>query len=529
MFLNYNIVLKISKLNILIIAFYSTFLILNSDYLYSIENNDDKYKKEYYEALDIIESVFVTNTNNGFYITFKKYLRDNVSVNNIINLEFNLTPIKSTYNREFDDLRKSIFELDNEIIKIRNINPNGTYISNIKNDTFYKITILASSNHGILLEKNIYIKSKQINKKLPIIKINNNFQIEKNNIDFNPENSALLLIDFLIDNDDNHPRYHVVNEFRKMGIPIFHYMHEFINIHGMSEILLPLQFSDFIVRNDNVKILEAASNFNRQNDIKNIFVMGYGAAVCVKYTRFNSVDYLSDLYPNVKILPIEEGITSNSTSDKWAISQFRSSTGTVSALDILNTINTNNSIIKNISDNYMEKFNKISSYELVQIDKYRKKLNSLENKILIISNLSESNKVNKKKILKLKTIFEKNNLPIVEIRHKKLYLNNVIYKLDKLLDFINNKSLKPIITGFLSNKNIFWRSGNQGDYYNQDYNTRLNSSSIFVKDLLETNVFPPFSDFGFNSDDSIQNLIHYSSLYSSTYWINSEDFDNFVN
>ena len=120
-------------------------------------------------------------------------------------------------------------------------------------------------------------------------------------------------------------------------------MHEFANKPGwfsISELskeppkdIRPLGASERIVWFDTQMFDSALKWWNRKN-IKTLFVFGYGAYECVLYTRHNSVSYISDLYPEVNIVVVEEGVDTKNSLSKWAISNYRSFAMTTHVSDI---------------------------------------------------------------------------------------------------------------------------------------------------------------------------------------------------
>lgn len=486
------------------------------------------FNKDQVEAFDILKSVLITNTNKGFYITFKNHLLDGKSINNLVDINVLLKPISHTTSFTFKNNSENIVQYDEKKeIRVNSINPDGKYIRGLEENITYKVIVYATTHSGVKLEKSFLLEKKPVRKNLEINTYDKYYKPIKKIINFNPEKTALLLIDFTIDKDDHHPRFHIVNESRKLGIPIFHYMHEFIASHGISEVLRPLGFSDIVMRDDATRVIEAAKIFNRNEDIDTILVMGYAGWACAMYTRHNAITYLRDIYPNKNILPVEEGINlQNASSVKWAISQFRSSTGTVNAIEVLKSMNVKKNIIKNIEERYLNRFKWVANHEIIPIDSFEKKIESLDNKVLVISNFKDfpiKHLLKKQKIIELKRLFNKNNLPIIEIEENKLKLNDKIASVEEVIKFIEDRDLTPLITGYLKNENKIWRSGFPGDYYSQVYFPKLKVNSIFIRNLLYSKSLPPFSDFGFTSKDSIQILINLSSLYSSAGWIDYKE------
>ena len=267
-------------------------------------NEQELFLKDRDHAHHILKSVLLTNSKYGLYVTHKTNL-DNGTANNIVKVSLKFTEFASLGWNDQDEFNvrsrtARIADTSSNVnLLVEVVKPKGQYITNLNKGMKYYVTAIASTDSGVELRKQFLIANRDI--ETNFITVNNEV------IKFEPEKSVLLLIDFIIDNDDHNPRYHIVREFRKFGIPILHHMHEFLQMYGMSPILIPLGFSDNVVLNDLQTIENSLSDFGREN-FDTIFVMGYGASVCALYTRPNSINHLVDKYPDKNIVVIEDGV-----------------------------------------------------------------------------------------------------------------------------------------------------------------------------------------------------------------------------
>lgn len=344
------------------------------------------------------------------------------------------------------------------------------------------------------------------------------------------------MLDFTIDNDDHNPRYHIVREFRKFGIPILHHMHEFLQIHGISPILMPLGFSDSIVRNDIQTLEQSLSDFNRKN-FDTIFVMGYGASVCALYTRPNSINHLVDKYPDKNIVVIEDGVDNGNYDAKWAVSQYRDFAKSTRAIEILKSMRHQDWQITALErTNYLDAIKELNSeqrarIERLSVDEFKQDpdwiVKNITSTILIISNLERISQIDVfDKVNKLKKLYSELSLNFIEMNDdKSLLLNGREEKIENIYNLINDNNLVPVVTGYLNNDTPHWRAGFPADFYTISVIPhKIAQDSIFVRDVTKAKAGPPFSTLGFTEEEALDVLINRASLYSDTRWIESDNF-----
>jgi hypothetical protein len=477
-------------------------------------------------ADDLFLSILITKKNNGFVITYNDTL---------------LPKERYKINLKIRNLNEPQFLKNNYVIK-KNVKSN-TYFDfpNQKHNFSFNINFITTFNY----EKNTtaLVENKVIKKEIRVITIGNNNNKVYKTISFEPEKSAILLLDFFPNFDWFHPSVEVIRQSRLLGIPVYHYMHEFRTREGMGmmEVLKPVSINDFIIKPDNEMVRFHFGNLrlNRPN-IDTIFVMGYDASVCAMFTRHNSINYLMDLYPDLNIIPIEEGIDKRKPQDKWAISNYRSFTKTVSVIDLLHSWGVEKRITNKIINKYINKednkgLNTINHDMLngdhlltAKLDKEDIFLNFNNHLFVEV----ESDNLEKKIIKNIELIkeeFKNKNLPILKITKENIILlNDKIIEFIYLKEFIETKKLIPVISGHLRNTTPIWRIGFPGDFSWISKHPKIRHDVIFVKDALQTTPLPPFSDFNFDSKDSIQILINRASLYSDTGWSETKSIiDNF--
>lgn len=492
----------------------------------------DSYQLDREKASFILKSVLVTNAPNGIYITHKKNLEDGTHNNAVrVSIKFReFTALESDDQAIFNISSKQSRIVDTSsdwsvIVPIDN--PDGQYFTGLNENMKYFVTAIASTDSGIELRKSFMIDYRKMD---PSFMTTNGEKII-----FEPEKSVLVLLDFIIDNDDMNPRYHIVHEFRKFGIPILHHLHEFIDQYGISPILLPLGFADQVVRNDNQTIEHSLSEFGRK-DFDTIFVMGYGTSVCALYTRPNSVNHLVDMYPDKNIIVIEDGTDNGQYQAKWAISQMRDFTKTVRAIAVLEAMGlpTKYSLLVKRA-NYLNAIADMNdetrqAIERLSLDKHRKDLQwinkNIDNTVLVISNINEvSDDDVLKNIKKIEKIYSGFSMNIIEINNNLISLNGQTESLEMVFKFINDEKLIPVITGYLNNDTKIWRAGFPGDFYKTPVAPqKILQDSIFIRDATLARTGSPFSDLGFTHEESRDILIERASLYSDSGWISVNDF-----
>ncbi len=67
-----------------------------------------------------------------------------------------------------------------------------------------------------------------------------------------------------------------------------HYAHEFREIYGIYDRLYPFSDNDIVIGRDSIKAEEYLESYGREIDT--FFMIGYGPAMCLMYTRANSVN-----------------------------------------------------------------------------------------------------------------------------------------------------------------------------------------------------------------------------------------------
>ena len=496
-------------------------------------NEQELFLKDRDHAHHILKSVLLTNSKHGLYVTHTTNL-DNGDSNNIVKISLKFREFASLGWNDQDEFNVKyrtarIADTSSNVnLLVEVVKPKGQYITNLNKGMKYYVTAIASTDSGVELRKQFLIANRDI--ETNFITVNNEV------IKFEPEKSVLLLIDFIIDNDDHNPRYHIVREFRKFGIPILHHMHEFLQMYGMSPILIPLGFSDNVVLNDLQTIENSLSDFGREN-FDTIFVMGYGASVCALYTRPNSINHLVDKYPDKNIVVIEDGVDDGNYDSKWAISQYRDFAKSTRAIEILKSMRHQDWEITALeSTNYLGAIEELNSeqrsgIERLSVDEFKQDpdwiVENITNTILIVSNLDKVSQVDVlDKIKKINKLYSELSLNIIEMNDdKSLLLNGREEKIENIYNLINDNNLVPVVTGYLNNDTPHWRAGFPADFYTISVIPhKIAQDSIFVRDVTKAKAGSPFSELGFTEEEALDVLINRASIYSDAKWIESDNF-----
>lgn len=141
------------------------------------------------------------------------------------------------------------------------------------------------------------------------------------------EKAAVVLIDVV---GSNRNSYHdnaveFVNIARRQGMTILHYAHEFREIYGIYDGLYPFSENDIVINVDKIKAEEFLKSLGKE--VNTLFMIGYGPAMCLMYSRQNSINAILQRRPDMDIVVVKDACY-----DIWANNHFeyRIATTTVS-------------------------------------------------------------------------------------------------------------------------------------------------------------------------------------------------------
>lgn len=321
---------------------------------------------------------------------------------------------------------------------------------------------------------------------------------------FSNHSSVIMLLDFI---PASGPGLKVIAAAREHGVPIIHYPHELYDKYGIPFSLQPLRESDFVSRRASKDYLVDFRHWGRQVD--NVFIMGYGPAECVLFTRYNSFAHLLDRYPSINFIPVKEGVDNLQPAAKWAIATFQDRHGTTSARSLTTALTGRLEAAElDYFSTAEKKFNNkkfIRSVPPTVLNESRKNQGEIfDSETVIVVTLGTSSVLND---FVASLVVERPGTVHVNMQGEKIFLNGKPWSATGF-ESLFAKDHIFIVAGQLSNRTQYFRAGFPSDFScSFNWTHAFCGKVVMVVDLLEVSVGDPFRSLGYTETAALSILI----------------------